>query len=152
MQVASVQKKRTQLQSRIESLILAEQRALEAERERQRKIFEARRLRAQQLHAERLEAQRLHTERLEAQRLDAQRMRPKRERLTKKEREIEWKTDQKTVLTSTKEESVPSAPNLDSPELERVSADFDKAAGSLPWPVHNGVVAQRFGTVEECFF
>ncbi len=143
LQLASVQKKRTQLQSRIESLILAEQRALEAERERQRKVFEARRLQAQRLNAERLEAQRLHTERLEAER-----MRPKREKLAITERE----TERQTALRSPKEnkaESLPSAPSVDSPELERVSADFDKAAGSLPWPVHNGVVAQRFGTVED---
>ncbi len=140
LQVASVQKKRTQLQSRIESLILAEQRALEAERERQKKIFEARRLRAQQFHAERLEAQRLHTERLEAGRTGSKREKPAK---------IEGETERKTAMTGTKEESVPSAPSVDSPELERVSADFEKAAGSLPWPVHNGVVAQRFGTVED---
>jgi septal ring factor EnvC (AmiA/AmiB activator) len=140
LQLSSVQKKRMQLQSRIESLILAEQRALEAARERQRKIYEARRLRVQRFQAERLEAQRLHTERLEAER-----MRPKRERPAKQQME----TERKTALKSPEKESVSTAPSVDSPELERVSADFDNAMGSLPWPVRNGVVAQRFGTVED---
>ena len=140
LQLDSVQKKRIQLQSRIESLILAEQRALEAERERQRKIFEARRLRGERLRAGRLEAERLHADRLEAER-----MRRKRGWPAKKEME----TEQKTALKSPEKESAPSAPNVDYPELERVSADFDNSLGSLPWPVRNGVVAQRFGTVED---
>ena len=34
-------------------------------------------------------------------------------------------------------------------DLERVSADFDNSLGSLPWPVRNGVVSQRFGSVQD---
>ncbi len=51
----AVQKKRRQLQSRIESLILAEQQAVEAEKERQRRKLEARRLEARRKEAQRLE-------------------------------------------------------------------------------------------------
>jgi murein hydrolase activator len=129
LQLASVQKKRTQLQSRIESLILAEQRALEAERDRQRKILEARRLR-----------QRLQTERLEADRIRLKKEKPAK---------IELAVKQKTAVKSPEKESVPSSPKVDFSELDGVSADFDKALGSLPWPVRNGVVAQRFGSVED---
>ena len=129
LQLASVQKKRTQLQSRIESLILAEQRALEAERDRQRKILEARRLR-----------QRLQTERLEADRIRLKKEKPAK---------IELAVKQKTAVKSPEKESFPSSPKVDFSELDGVSADFDKALGSLPWPVRNGVVAQRFGSVED---
>ncbi|MBZ4219230.1 MAG: peptidoglycan DD-metalloendopeptidase family protein [Chlorobium sp.] len=129
LQLASVQKKRTQLQSRIESLILAEQRALEAERDRQRKILEARRLR-----------QRLQTERLEADRIRLKKEKPAK---------IELAVKQKTAVKSPEKESVPSSPKVDFSELDGVSADFDKALGSLPWPVRNGVVSQRFGSVED---
>ena len=58
---------------------------------------------------------------------------------------------EKAPLTTPTEKKVvvPVPPNGDSPELERVSADFDNASGSLPWPVKSGVVAQKFGSVED---
>jgi murein hydrolase activator len=139
LQLASVQKKRTQLQSRIESLILAEQRALEAERDRQRKILEARRL------GQRLKAESLKAERLQSERHEAERIRLKKEKPVKTELAVK----QKTAVKSPEKKSLPSSPNVDFPELDRVSADFDNALGSLPWPVRNGVVAQRFGSVED---
>ncbi|MWV54040.1 peptidase M23 [Chlorobium phaeovibrioides] len=40
-------------------------------------------------------------------------------------------------------------PPPDSPELLRISADFDKAVGQLPWPVSNGRVSQRFGPFKD---
>ncbi|NQU45441.1 MAG: peptidoglycan DD-metalloendopeptidase family protein [Chlorobium sp.] len=43
--------------------------------------------------------------------------------------------------------AVPPPP--DSPELLRISADFDKAVGQLPWPVSNGRVSQRFGPFKD---
>ena len=160
LQLASVQKKRSQLQLRIESLILAEQRAMEAERERQKKLFEAKRLQAQRIRLQRLEARRFQAKRLEAQRLEADRLEAERLRrnnnkssrhkqeeplFAKKEIEVA----PKTTVKSEEQESLSLPPSVDSAALERVSADFESAAGSLPWPVRNGVVAHRFGTVED---
>ena len=165
LQLASVQKKRSQLQLRIESLILAEQRAMEAERERQRKLFEAKRLQAKRIRLQRLEAQRLKEKRLETQRLEAQRLEADRheaERLrSKKKKSSRYKQEEplfakkeievapKTTVKSEEPESLSPPPSFDSAELERVSADFENSAGSLPWPVRNGVVAHRFGAVED---
>ncbi len=160
LQLASVQKKRSQLQLRIESLILAEQRAMEAERERQKKLFEAKRLQAERIRLQRLEARHLEAKRFEARRLEADRMEAERLRLNQKKssrhkqeepqfakKEIE--VAPKTTVKSEEQEKLSPPPTLDSAELERVSADFENAAGSLPWPVRNGVVAHRFGAVED---
>ncbi len=135
-QLAEVQQKRRQLQSRIESLILAEQRAMEAERERQKKILEARRLEAQRLESKRLEAQRalIKKEKLQGQAPDTA------HKEIKKPEKVQVKMPEKPGAV---------VPSGDSPELERVSADFDTVAGSLPWPVRSGVVAQKFGSVED---
>lgn len=169
LQLASVQKKRTQLQSRIESLILAEQRALEAERERQRRFFEAKRLQAKRLQAKRFESQRLEARRIRAERLVARRLKAQRmeslrleaERAHVKNRLLPRHTERPIFVEKEsaeapatpeplmEKESVAPLPNLDSPELERVSADFESASGSLPWPVTNGVVAHRFGSVKD---
>jgi murein hydrolase activator len=137
-QLASVQKKRSQLQSRIESLILAEQRALEAERDRQRKMIEAKRLKAKRFEAERLEAERTRVKGEKSVRQKGFSVSAKKE----------MEGTQKTAVKSPEKESA-SSTNLDATELERVSADFDSALGSLPWPVRNGVVARRFGAVED---
>ncbi len=159
LQLASVQKKRSQLQSRIESLILAEQRAIEAERERQQKIFEAKRQHAKALQAKRLESQRfeekrLRAQRLESLRLEAEQSRLKNRRLSRPAEEpiIAKKEIAEAPVTTAQlpeKESVAPPPNSDPPELERVSADFESASGSLPWPVKNGVVAHRFGSVQD---
>jgi murein hydrolase activator len=178
VQLASVQKKRTFLQSRIESLILYEQRVLEAERERRRKNLEAKRLMTQRLEAkrlmtqrlrakrlkdERLEAERLEakrlkaerpeTERLQAERPETQRPRMKKKTLRRKELPVAAKQEEeqthKTPEQSPEKVRVAAPANLDSPELEKVSADFDIVSRSLPWPVRNGVVAHKFGAVED---
>ncbi len=136
-QLAAVKQKRRQLQSRIESLILAEQRAVEAENERQKKILEARRFEAQ---------------RRESKRLEAQRAIVKKEKSTGKATDIahkEHKKIEKPLEKSPEKKSVPVVSNTDSPEIEKVSADFDNASGSLPWPVRNGVVSQKFGSLED---
>ena len=158
-QLATVQQKRMQLQSRIESLILAEQRALEAERERRRKNLEARRRKTLQLEQKRLEAQRLEQKQPEQEHLRTERPAVGRVRVKKK------KTVEQRVAPDTANKAMEEAPqramkspekeqgnqtlNLDSPELEGVSANFDRAFGSLPWPVQNGVVSKRFGTVKD---
>ncbi|MFZ4802126.1 MAG: peptidoglycan DD-metalloendopeptidase family protein [Chlorobium sp.] len=166
-QLAEVQRKRRQLQSRIESLIIAEQRAVEAEQERQRKIEEKRRneekrLEAKRLAKERREARRLEALRLEAERREAKRAASRKEKTALRPLVTEKKAKKEEVQIPTKEsplpiprtpvsekQSVPLLRKMDSPELEKVSADFDNAFGSLPWPVLNGVVAQKFGSVED---
>jgi len=159
-QLASVQKKRRQLQSRIESLIVAEQRAIEAERERQQKIFEAKRqqakvLQVKRLESQRLEARRLRAKRMESLRLEAEQARLKNRRFSRPAEEepiIAKKESAEAPVTTAQlpeKESVAPPPTLDPPELERISADFESASGSLPWPVKNGVVAHRFGSVQD---
>ncbi|NMW21579.1 MAG: peptidoglycan DD-metalloendopeptidase family protein [Chlorobiaceae bacterium] len=150
-QLAAVQKKRAQLQSRIESLILAEQRAVELERARQLKIFEAKRRQTQRVEARLREAKRQEARRRgEAERLEARRRETQQEKpsmpeavTAKKERKIPEQTETKTP----EKQSVVTPADAGLHELEKVSADFDKAFGSLPWPVRNGVVAQKFGSV-----
>lgn len=34
-------------------------------------------------------------------------------------------------------------------DLAKISGDFDKAIGLLPWPVENGVVVRKFGKVRD---
>jgi septal ring factor EnvC (AmiA/AmiB activator) len=171
VQLTSVQKKRRQLQSRIESLILAEQRAIEAENERQRKILEARRLEARRREAQRLEfqrieagrqeARRLSEERLESQRLERDRIAAQKENAVAPESAPERLKRSKVLVkraiskpeaplqrSSEKQDAV-ALPEAGSVDLERVSADFDRSLRSLPWPVRNGVVAQKFGSVED---
>ncbi len=173
LQLASVKKMRSQLQSRIESLILAEQRALEAERERQRIAFEAKRLQAKRLQVKRMEFQRFEARRLKAQRLESFRLEAERVR-AKNRRFSSWREEPRPVKNGRlsrfteepiiaekkitepppteslpEKESVAPPPSMDSPELQRVSADFESASGSLPWPVKNGVVAHRFGSVQD---
>ncbi|KZK73902.1 MAG: peptidase M23 [Pelodictyon luteolum] len=99
--VLAARRKRRQLQGRIEALIRAEQRAIEAE--------QARRLAAQPA----------------PQKAPAPGKAP----------------------APAAGRRVPPPP--DSPELRKVSADFDRAFGQLPWPVANGRVSQRFGSVTD---
>jgi septal ring factor EnvC (AmiA/AmiB activator) len=174
VQLADVQKKRTQLQSRIESLILAEQRAVELEKIRQQKIVEAKRREAKRREAQRAEARQREAQQQEANRRELQRLEAKRRETQQLERErgavkkeqpvMQEKKEQPVVQepvtirkerkqpepaeTGTSEkESVTVVPEAGLRELEKVSADFDNAAGSLPWPVRNGVVAHKFGSV-----
>ena len=149
-QLAEVQKKRSQLQSRIESLIFAEQRAVEVERARQQKIFEAkRRLALKQREAKRQEARRREAERLEAGRRETGRRETKEETPSQQESVTarkEAKTAEEAESRTSEKQSVTMVPEPDLRELEKVSADFDRAFGSLPWPVVHGVVAQKFGS------
>jgi len=187
-QLAKVKKKRQQLQSRIESLIIAEQHAIEMEQERQRKIAEERkriekirieaarkareRREAKRQELQRFEAQRLkkaqdEKQRLEAERLAAQKEKPsQRKSVTEKPKTRKKKTE--PIITKPEKRAEPVEETVEAPEpipekksqeeirttaetseIDRVSANFDTAFGSLPWPVRNGVIAQRFGSVED---
>ncbi len=166
-QLADVQKKRAQLQSRIESLILAEQRAVELENIRQQKIAEARRREAQRVAARQREVKQLEAKRQEAKRREALRLAEKRRETKHPEKERlplkpekhfvqepvitqkETKQPEQAEPRAPEKESVTVVPDAGLRELEKVSADFDNAAGSLPWPVRNGVVAHKFGTIED---
>ncbi len=99
--VLAARRKRRQLQGRIESLIRAEQRAIEAEQARRQAAAPA----------------------------------PGKAPVPGK------------APAPALGRRVPPPP--DSPELRRVSADFDRAYGQLPWPVSNGRVSQRFGSVTD---
>ena len=161
-QVADVQKKRLQLQSRIESLILAEQRAVELKKIRQQKIFEAKRRESQRVEAQqravlRQEAKRRQVQRLEAKRREKQHIEKEQGQVSKEQPVVqepaitkkETKQTEPAEARSSAKESVTTVPEAGLRELEKVSADFDNAAGSLPWPVRNGVVAHKFGSVED---
>jgi murein hydrolase activator len=150
LQLAAVQKKRRQLQSRIESLILAEQRAVEVENERRRRNLEARRLEARRKEAQRLEAQRMESQRLESQRFESERLSGKKEKaVVSSPLKKEGRKPETAVQRSQEKQSVSMLPEEGSFDLERVSADFDNSLGSLPWPVSNGVISQRFGSVQD---
>jgi len=146
-QLAGVQKKRVQLQSRIESLILAEQRAVEVEKIRQQKKVEAKRREAQRAEARQREAQRQEEKQREARRSKTQYEKPGfQEPVTAKK---ETKQPVTTETRISEKESVATVQEEGLSELEKVSADFDNALGSLPWPVRNGIVARKFGSVED---
>ncbi len=152
IQLETARRKRAQLQSRIEGLILAEQRAIEAENERHRKALEAKRLEARRVDARKTEAQRAQARRQEAQRLEAERAARKEKRGVPSPppsiaREETPKPESPAPRPS--EKGGTPVPESISPELDRVSVDFDNALGSLPWPVRNGVVSRRFGSVED---
>lgn len=118
-QLAEVQQKRRALQAKIEALILAEQREIEAERKRAEAARRAARLREE-----------------------------KRREEERKRRAAASRSSEKRASESVAEPGR-AVPEEDPAEIRAVSVDFEKAYGSLPWPVQNGVVVQKFGTVED---
>lgn len=136
-QLNTVKAKRQQLQSKIQNLVMAEQRAVTAEKARQQQLLEARRLEQQRLAEQRLERERAAAEKPAVQQQNSERKQQKR-------REIKEKPEK---YASRKEVTI--VPDYSSRDLENVSADFDKAYGSLPWPVRGGVVSQKFGSSED---
>jgi len=156
-QLNTVMNKRRQLQSKIEGLIFAEQRAITVEKERQRRALEARRLEAQQVEARRVEAQRLERERLQErqQAVESKKKAVSGSIAGKKGQAVQRKSAVKKTSKQKPESRLASrnemviVPDVSSQEIEKVSANFDRAFGSLPWPVSGGVVAERFGSVED---
>jgi murein hydrolase activator len=132
-QINTAQLKRRQLQSRIEALIMAEQRVIEAERARRKKMLEARRLAA------------VKKPPLKEQPVTVSP--PPSSGQAQPEREVPPTRAGETV--GREKESVTMVPDQGSIDIERVSADFDKAYGMLPWPVQRGVVTRKFGTVQD---
>jgi septal ring factor EnvC (AmiA/AmiB activator) len=126
-QIDAAKKKRMQLQARIERLIMAEQRAVEAERERRRKLLEAKRLQALKKPPVK--------EQVPGAEPSPEKGEPPPSGTAKQERR--------------EKESLTVVPDQGTLALERVSANFDKAYGSLPWPVQRGVVTRKFGTQQD---
>ena len=146
------------MQARIEGLIIAEQRAIEAEMERQRKLAEVRRLAAQKRARERAEAERRAAAQREAERLAAERRAKARaaaegkkaSRSKQEKEEVALKpapSVTKPLPAEPQRREEPVTPEYD--ELEGVSVNFDKAYGSLPLPVQGGVITRRFGSVHD---
>jgi septal ring factor EnvC (AmiA/AmiB activator) len=141
-QLNIVKAKRQQLQSKIQNLVMAEQKAINAEVARRQQLLEARRLEQQRLEQQRLEQQRLERQRLEQERRERERADEEKPSVSrKKQAEVKVKPEK---YASRKEVTI--VPDYSSRDLENVSADFDKAYGSLPWPVRGGVVSQKFGS------
>lgn len=122
-QLNTAKVKRRQLQSKIQSLVLAEQKAIAAERARQQQLLEARRLEQARLARERA----------------ATAKKPSQQAAKPKKSSLHYTARQKPTFV----------PDYSSKEIENVSADFDRAYGSLPWPVRGGVVSQKFGTSQD---
>lgn len=136
-QLNTVKQKRQQLQSKIQNLVMAEQKAVAAEAAR----------RQQQLEARRLEASRLEAKRLEEKRLLSQK-KPEPERSGEREGKPPASVKARQEKYASRKE-VTIVPDYTSKDIESVSADFDKTYGSLPWPVRGGVVSQKFGTTQD---
>jgi len=132
-QLGTVKKKRQQLQSKIQNLVLAEQRAVAAEKARQQRLLEERR---------KAEAARLEAQRLEQQKLAAGSK-------TQTSSEASAPVSKPASKQYASKQTPTIVPDYSSRDIERVSADFNKAYGSLPWPVRGGVVSRKFGTTED---
>ncbi|ABL64859.1 peptidase M23B [Chlorobium phaeobacteroides DSM 266] len=145
-QIAETQKKRKTLQSRIQGLVMAEQRVIAAEKERQRKILEARRLEQQRLEAARLENKRLEAKNQEENRKGSEQKEVAAQSVPGKKGKKKSEKQAEPAFSRQPVRVVPASPDI---ELEKVSVNFERAYGSLPWPVRGGVVAQRFGSVED---
>jgi septal ring factor EnvC (AmiA/AmiB activator) len=154
--ISVVQKKQRQLQSKIESLIIAEQEVIEKERQRARlrELAIQREKQRRILEAKKLEAQRLEKERL---RLEALKKKPATDgsaspagkEPVKKEPLKQEPPKKEPVVQEERDAPVTMVPDVTAIEIEKVSADFDRSFGRLPWPVRNGVVVRRFGTVQD---
>jgi murein DD-endopeptidase MepM/ murein hydrolase activator NlpD len=53
------------------------------------------------------------------------------------------------AVKESREEPLTPPQDVTAIEIEKVSADFDRTTGTLPWPVKNGVVVRKFGTVKD---
>lgn len=135
-QLNTVKAKRQQLQSKIQNLVTAEQKAVAAETQRRQQLLEARRA------AQRLEQQRLAERRIAEQKQQGTSSLPSRGK-------TEPAGVRKQPETYASRREVTIVPDYASKDIETVSADFDKAYGSLPWPVRGGVVSQKYGTSED---
>jgi murein hydrolase activator len=125
--------KRRQLQSRIETLIMAEQRVIEAERARRKKMLEARRLAAVKKPPLKEQAGTVFP--------------PPSSGQVPQDRDEPLSRTAKPV--SREKEAVTMVPDQGLMDIERVSANFDRAYGMLPWPVQRGVVTRKFGTLHD---
>ncbi|NTW51503.1 MAG: peptidoglycan DD-metalloendopeptidase family protein [Chlorobiaceae bacterium] len=191
--ITEVRKKQREMQSKIESLIMAQQQLIQKEQEKAR-ADELKRQKLRQARQARLaETRRLEAERhrreaaasAEAARLQRQaRTRPQPQvqpqpqpqpsvqvqAPTRQQQQPQPQPSQPQPVVVTKQPpvappqvavrqepprpvQVAEAPQEPEPpvdptesEIDRVSADFDAAGSSLPWPVKNGVIVRKFGS------
>lgn len=125
-QITQVRQKQRALQARIESLIMAQQSLIQKEQERTRL---AQIQRQKQLD----EARRLKAVESRRSRVSSGGVAPAK----------------RTTKAVAKEAPLRSVPDLEESAIEKVSANFDRAMGGLPWPVRGGVVVRRFGTTKD---
>lgn len=159
--ITEVRRKQRQLQSKIESLIMAQQAIIQQERERARQA-ELQRQRARQMRlaeARRLEAERQRQSAASESRLQGRLSELKQKATGKPSLPGSGKVATRELPAASRPEPVRQAQvaeerkapvvDLEEREIARVSADFDKAMGRLPWPVGNGVVVRHFGTSKD---
>jgi septal ring factor EnvC (AmiA/AmiB activator) len=203
--ITEVRRKQREMQSKIESLIMAQQTIIQKEQERARQAgLQRQRVRAKLAEARRLEAERLRQAAAERRRLMEGRQAAARQAAASQQAArqtaarqpeagggdvhqvtlpqvkappskvspravssvamptvpptapsaapapttVETKPEprQEPVRAAVKEEPPQPVVDPEETEIARVSADFDRAMGSLPWPVGNGVVVRHFGS------
>ena len=88
---------------------------------------------------------------IQANRTKLQKLQAKIEELIKAEQIANEKEKERQRLEAERRKKAGEVPVSDTSEadLARISKDFDKAAGMLPWPVDNGVVVRKFGKVHD---
>lgn len=154
--IAEVRRKQRQLQSKIESLIMAQQAIIQQERERARQaaLLRQRARQAKLAEASRIEAERQRQSAASESRLQSRLSELKQQVSAKPSppaagkastRELPAASRPKPVAPAAVERQAAAA-DLEEREIARVSANFDQSMGRLPWPVGNGVVVRHFGT------
>lgn len=141
--ITEVRRKQRAMQKKIESLIMAQQELIRNEQERARQQAQERRARlAAQRAAER------RRKAAEKERIARQKASDKGERKpTDRSEEVSQKPSRPAPANR---ETPPEEPMVvvdqTESEIDRVSVDFDKGS-ALPWPVNNGVVVRKFGSL-----
>ena len=88
---------------------------------------------------------------IQANRKKLQKLQVKIEELIKAEQIAIEKEKERQRLEAERRRKAGEVPVKDTSEadLAKISGDFDKAIGLLPWPVENGVVVRKFGKVRD---
>ncbi len=88
---------------------------------------------------------------IQANRKKLQKLQTKIEELIKAEQIAIEKEKERQRLEAERRMKAGEVPVKDTSEadLAKISKDFDKAVGLLPWPVENGVVVRKFGKVHD---
>ncbi|NTU53012.1 MAG: peptidoglycan DD-metalloendopeptidase family protein [Chlorobiaceae bacterium] len=152
--IVEVRKQQRLMQSRIESLIMAQQELIRKEQERSRQEVLRRQRLARQAESRRKMLQQERQEVVKSQETPAKGSEKTAKPLPSRKEELRREplrpdpaaqpTAPSTAATATNE-SLPVIVDDTESQIDRVSADFDEG-GSLPWPVSGGVIVRRFGS------